>query len=125
VEEIKINIQSARIGPGQHSKYQLTLVMPTLPDVDVLRRILGTEPALTYFYDSTDITFYLIVLLNQSGKKISIPVNASAGTLKWLALIDQQLVDYISLAHFDGKGGLIRQKETIKITIQPRAISPL
>ena len=119
VKDIKINIQSARIGPGQHGKYQITLVMPTLPDVNVLRRILGTEPALTYFYDGTDITFYLIVLLNQSNKKISIPVNASAGTLKWLALIDQQLVDYILLAHFDGKGGLIRHKETIKITNEP------
>ncbi len=117
MEEIKINIQSARIGPGQDGKYQLTLVMPTLPDVEVLRRLLGAEPALACFYDGADITFYLIVSLQQIGKKISIPVNASAGTLKWLQLIERQLVDTISLAHFDGKGGLIRQKGTIKIAI--------
>ena len=95
--------------------------MPTRPDIDVLRRLLGTESALTYFYDGTDITFYLIVLLNQSNKKISIPVNASAGTLKWLALIEQQLVDTIMLAHFDGKGGLIKHKETISIALAPEA----
>ncbi len=91
------------------------------PDVDVLRRIVGAKPALKYLYDGSDITFYLLLILNQTGKKIRIPVNASAGTLKWLELIDRQLVDTVSFAHFDGKGGLIKQSEPIKIANAPGA----
>lgn len=115
MDEIKTNIQGARIGNGNAGKYQLSLVLHNLREVEILRTVLGEHPELNYYYDGTDITFYLLIILPQLNKQIRIPVNASSGTLKWLDIINNGLVDTISLAYFDGKGGLIRQGKAIRL----------
>ncbi|MGZ3819149.1 MAG: hypothetical protein ACXVB6_01055 [Mucilaginibacter sp.] len=107
MEEIKHQIQSVKMPRQNNGTYYLMLVVLNEMTADILHHRLNREIILSYVYDGTDITFYLVFELLHIDKMFKLAINASVETLKWLDRINKRLVTGVQVAYFDGKGGTI------------------
>jgi hypothetical protein len=115
MEEIKADVQGIRM-INQDGNYQLVLIALNELWADVLLRTLNDTIRLSYEYDGSDITFYLLFELSGINKMFKVPVNAMVETRKWLSLIDDKKVNAIRVGYRDGKGGILFFGEPVAIT---------
>ena len=116
MEEIHPKVQGVRMSSRDNGNHLLVLI--TLNELwsDVLLHTLGSEVNLSYKYDGTDITFYLVFHLPHIDKCFKMPVNASSTTKKWLNWIDERTVSAVWVAHRDGKGGNVPVGKAVKVS---------
>lgn len=114
MDEIKADVQGIRI-INKDGKHQLVLIALNELWADILLHTLGSSIHLSYQYDGSDITFYLLFELPDIVKMFKVPVNTTSETRKWLSLIDVKKINAIGVGYRDGKGGLLLYGEPVTV----------
>jgi hypothetical protein len=117
MQEIKLHIQGVSMTRQPNGEHHLLLIAPNSMEAEILQQTIGNQVFLSYTYDGSDVTFYLVFQLPHINKLFKIAVNALPETLKWLNYIDDKKVTAIRIAYRDGKGGIIPFGGLIGITL--------
>jgi hypothetical protein len=104
MDQIRVNVQGIRMAALPNGNQHLLLIAPNQLQADILQHTIGGSVKLSYTYDGTDITFYLVFELPRISKMFRIAINANTATCKWLNHVDEQKVTAIRIAYRDGKG---------------------